>query len=63
MQRVLWIALVIAVTLWDVDAMRVHISAHSWMTLAYVSLFLVGHLTDLLTIGRISINLELLERN
>jgi hydrogenase/urease accessory protein HupE len=63
MQRALFLILVVSVSLWDVDAMRVHISAHSWTTLAYVSIFLVGHLTDLLTIGRISTNLELLERN
>jgi hypothetical protein len=33
--------------------MRPHIAAHSWTTLASVSLFLAAHLSDYLTIGRL----------
>lgn len=49
----LGVFLISAVAMWDVDAMRPHVAAHSWVTLGYVSLFLVGHLTDYLTIGRL----------
>jgi hypothetical protein len=45
--------LFIAIAAWDVDAMRPHIAAHSWTTLAFVSLFLAAHLSDYVTIGRI----------
>jgi hypothetical protein len=45
--------LIIAVLAWDADAMRPHVAAHSWVTLAYVSLFFVGHLVDYLTVGRL----------
>jgi hypothetical protein len=46
------------VCLWDCDAMVPHIVAHSWLTLSYVSVFLVGHVLDYLTVGRIVNRLE-----
>lgn len=49
------LVLIIAVLAWDVDAMLPHIAAHSWLTLAYVCVFFVGHLVDYLTIGRLEI--------
>ena len=54
MRRVIGLVLICSVCAWDVDAMRPHIAAHSWLTLAYVSIFLVGHVTDYLTIGRLT---------
>ena len=51
--KYLGLALIIAVLVWDVDAMRPHVAAHSYITLCYVAAFFVGHLTDYLTIGRI----------
>lgn len=56
--RCFGLALAIAVAINDVDAMRVHVAMHSWLTLAYVSIFFVGHLTDYLTIGRIVNRME-----
>jgi hypothetical protein len=50
----LGVLLISAVSVWDIDAMRPHIAQHSWVTLGYVSLFLIGHVTDYLdnrTIG------------
>jgi hypothetical protein len=47
------LVLIIAVLGWDADAMIPHVEAHSWVTLAYVSLFFVGHLVDYLTVGRL----------
>jgi hypothetical protein len=41
------------ISAWDVDAMRPHIAAHSWTTLAFVSLFLAAHLSDYFTLGRL----------
>ena len=49
MRRKVGFLLITAVTLWDVDAMRPHIAAHSWLTLGYVSIFLIGHLIDMVT--------------
>lgn len=45
--------LAVAIAMNDLDAMRAHVAAHSWLTLSYVAVFLVGHVTDYLTIGRI----------
>jgi len=47
------LALAIAVLSYDLDATRVHIAAHSWLTMCYVLIFFVGHAVDYLTIGRI----------
>jgi hypothetical protein len=51
--RLFGVTLILLVSAWDVDAMRAHIAAHSWTTLAFVSLFLAAHLSDYLTVGRI----------
>src|SRR6201996_7124318 len=51
--RLFGFTLILLVSAWDVDAMRAHIAAHSWTTLAFVSLFLAAHLSDYLTVGRI----------
>jgi hypothetical protein len=51
--RLFGVILILLVSGWDVDAMRAHIAAHSWTTLAFVSLFLAAHLSDYLTVGRI----------
>jgi hypothetical protein len=48
------IVLTVAVALWDIDAMRPHIAAHSWVTLGYVALFLIGHVVDAVALGSIS---------
>jgi hypothetical protein len=46
------------ISAWDVDAMRPHIAAHSWTTLAFVSLFLAAHLSDYFTLGRLVSRLD-----
>jgi hypothetical protein len=51
--------LIIAVLAWDADAMRPHVAAHSWVTLAYVCVFFVGHLVDYLTVGRLVNRMEI----
>ena len=51
--RVFGLVLFIAIAAWDIDAMRPHIAAHSWTTLAFVSLFLAAHLSDYFTVGRL----------
>jgi hypothetical protein len=51
--RVFGFILFLLICAWDVDAMRPHIAARSWTTLAFVSLFLAAHLSDYLTIGRL----------
>jgi hypothetical protein len=51
--RVVGFIVFLLICAWDVDAMRPHIAAHSWTTLAFVSLFLAAHLSDYLTIGRL----------
>jgi hypothetical protein len=51
--RLFGFILILLVCAWDVDAMRPHIAAHSWTTLAFVSLFLTAHLSDYLTVGRL----------
>jgi hypothetical protein len=55
-----WVGLVmiLAVVAWDCDAMKAHIVAHSWLTLGWVSIYLVAHLTDYMTLGRIVNRLE-----
>jgi pimeloyl-ACP methyl ester carboxylesterase len=42
------------------DAMRPHIAAHSWGTLAFVALFFIVHLSDYLTVGRLVNRLDAL---
>jgi hypothetical protein len=56
--KLLGLVMITLVCAWDVDAMRVHIVAHSWLTLSYVSIFLAGHMLDYLTVGRIVNRLE-----
>jgi hypothetical protein len=51
--RIFGAILIALICAWDMDAMRPHIAAHSWGTLALVALFLIVHLTDYLTVGRI----------
>ena len=51
--RVFGLVHFIAIAAWDIDAMRPHIAAHSWTTLAFVSLFLAAHLSDYFTVGRL----------
>jgi hypothetical protein len=51
--RLFGFVLIALVSAWDVDAMRPHIAAHSWTTLAFVWLFLAAHLSDYLTVGRL----------
>ena len=51
--RIFGLILIALVSLWDMDAMRPHIAAHSWGTLAFVALFLVVHLSDYLTVGQL----------
>jgi hypothetical protein len=51
--RLFGFVLIALVCAWDVDAMRPHIAAHSWTTLAFVSLFLAAHLSDYFTVGRL----------
>jgi hypothetical protein len=58
MARFVGLAMIVMVCLWDVDAMRPHIAAHSWVTLFYVSIFLLGHIADYLTVGRIVTRFE-----
>lgn len=45
--------MIVMVSAWDMDAMRIHIAARSWYTLAFVALFLVVHVSDYLTVGRL----------
>lgn len=51
MAKLVGIFITVCTLLWDIDAMRPHVAAHSWLTLAYVSLFFVGHAVDALTTG------------
>ena len=53
MARIFGMVMIVLVSAWDVDAMRPHIAAHSWYTLAFVALFLAAHLVDYLTVGRL----------
>lgn len=51
--KLLGLVMICAVVAWDVDALRLHIMARSWTTLAYVSLYPLGHILDYLTVGRL----------
>jgi hypothetical protein len=51
--RIFGLVMILLVSAWDVDAMRPHIVAHSWYTLAFVALFLAAHVGDYLTVGRL----------
>lgn len=53
MARIFGMVMIVLVSAWDVDAMRPHIAAHSWYTLAFVTIFLAAHLVDYLTVGRL----------
>lgn len=53
MARIFGLVMIVLIGAWDIDAMRPHIAAHSWYTLALVMLFLVAHVGDYLTVGRI----------
>ena len=50
--------LIILISAWDMDAMRPHIAAHSWATLAFVSLYLVVHVSNYVTVGRLVHHLD-----
>jgi hypothetical protein len=56
--RIFGIILIVLISAWDMDAMRPHIVAHSWGTLGLVALFLVVHLSDYLTVGRLVNHLD-----
>ena len=56
--RIFGIILIVLISAWDMDAMRPHIAAHSWGTLGLVALFLVVHLSDYLTVGRLVNHLD-----
>ena len=47
------VILTLLICAWDMDAMRPHIAAHSWTTLTLVSIYLVVHLSNYLTVGRL----------
>jgi hypothetical protein len=51
--RIFGLIMILMVSAWDMDAMRPHIAAHSWYTLGLVALFLIVHLSDYLTVGRL----------
>jgi hypothetical protein len=51
--RLFGLIMILMVSAWDMDAMRIHIAARSWYTLAFVALFLVVHVSDYLTVGRL----------
>ncbi len=53
MARIFGVVMIVLVSAWDVDAMRPHVAAHSWYTLAFVAVFLAAHLGDYLTVGRL----------
>jgi hypothetical protein len=53
MAQIFGMVMIVLVSAWDVDAMRPHIAAHSWYTLAFVAIFLAAHLGDYLTVGRL----------
>jgi hypothetical protein len=61
MARIFGLVMIVLVGAWDVDAMRPHIAAHSWYTLALVALFLVAHVGDYLTVGRLIHRFDLLD--
>lgn len=45
--------MIVLISAWDIDAMRPHIAAHSWDTLAFVSLFPIVHVSNYLTVGQL----------
>jgi hypothetical protein len=51
--RLFGLIMILMVSAWDMDAMRPHIAAHSWYTLAFVALFLIVHVSDYLTVGQL----------
>lgn len=51
--RLFGLIMILMVSAWDMDAMRPHIAAHSWYTLAFVALFLIVHVLDYLTVGQL----------
>lgn len=51
--RIFGLVMFVLIGAWDVDAMRPHIAAHSWFTLALVCHFLAAHMADYLTVGRL----------
>jgi hypothetical protein len=56
--RLFGLIMILMVSAWDMDAMRPHIAAHSWYTLALVALFLIVHLSDYLTVGQLVTRLD-----
>ena len=58
--RIVGLIMILMVSAWDMDAMRPHIAAHSWYTLAFVALFLIIHLSDYLTVGRLLTHVDAL---
>jgi hypothetical protein len=56
--RLFGLIMIIMVSAWDMDAMRPHIAAHSWYTLAFVALFLIVHLSDYFTVGQLVTRLD-----
>jgi hypothetical protein len=51
--RIFGLIMILMVSAWDMDAMRPHIAARSWYTLAFVALFLIVHVADYLTVGQL----------
>lgn len=58
MRRIFGWSLFAFVMIWDFDAVRIHIMAHSWLTLCYVLIFVVGHAIDLLTMQSITLQIN-----
>jgi hypothetical protein len=56
--RLFGLIMILMVSAWDMDAMRPHIAAHSWYTLAFVALFLIVHVADYLTVGQLVTRLD-----
>ena len=56
--RLFGLIMILMVSAWDMDAMRPHIAAHSWYTLAFVALFLIVHLSDYFTVGQLVTRLD-----
>jgi hypothetical protein len=56
--RIFGLIMILMVSAWDMDAMRPHIAAHSWYTLAFVALFLIVHVSDYLTVGQLVTRLD-----
>ncbi len=56
--RIFGLIMILMVSAWDMDAMRPHIAAHSWYTLAFVAIFLIVHLSDYFTVGQLVTRLD-----